>query len=170
MGGIAVRDLGTWRHLAGRFFGVLLARELDHSERLEVEELLRSEAEAAVYWAQPVADQRHGLQAARVLSRLAPGRSDLIRAALFHDAGKRHAGLGVWGRTVATLLAKLGLPTRGRFATYLNHGPLAADELGSAGVEAIVCDFARHHHATRPPSISSDDWDLLLQADHQRHA
>lgn len=86
-------------------------------------------------------------------------------AALVHDIGKRHAGLGVMGRSLVSALSKLGLPTGRRGQEYLSHGELGAVELEAAGIGGIAVDFARHHHGTRPDSIDSVTWRLLQQAD-----
>jgi hypothetical protein len=164
------RDVGSWWHLVKRFFEVATARPLDEVERATVESWIRNRGEAELFWAQAVADQRHAFRAARRLQDLTPSRADLIRAALLHDVGKRHAGLGILRRSLAGALTKLRLPVRGSFATYVAHGALAADELTTFHAEKIVIEFARHHHDGRPSSISRDDWSLLEQADGQGKA
>lgn len=158
--------LGSWRHLVRRFFDVAGSGPLRPAEREEVDGWLDREAERALFWAQPVADQRHALQTARRVAAEVPVRRELIRAALFHDIGKRHARLGIIGRSMASLLAKLGLPMRGRFAAYLDHGRLGAGDLAAVGAEPLVCEFALHHHGGRPPSIDAGDWRILQRADH----
>ena len=155
---------GTWRHLTARFFRVTVARPLDSSERQQVHALLRPE-EHVLFDTQPPIDQRHGFEAMESVRDARGDRIDLLRAALLHDVGKRHARLGVTGRVVATLLAKLHIPVGGRLRLYLEHGRLAADELEEIGAEPTVIDFARDHHGKRPASISVEDWTLLQQAD-----
>ncbi len=157
--------VGSWWHLARRFFEVATARTLNERERVSIDTWLRSTEESAVFYEQPVADQRHALRAAERMQSLAPDRRDLIRAALLHDVGKRHAGLGILLRSVAGALTKLGLPLRGRLRTYVEHGRLAADELAALGCEPVVIDFARYHHDRRPPTITEHDWGLLEQSD-----
>ena len=152
------------RHLAGRFFDVVGSQPLTPSEQHRVAELLRL-AEAPLFWSQPVADQRHGLASAEHVAQRLPDRRDLHRAALLHDVGKRHARLGVIGRTVASLIEILRLPARGRVHRYLHHGPIGADELAAAGAEEVVVAFARAHHGTRPASIPDPDWSALQAAD-----
>jgi putative nucleotidyltransferase with HDIG domain len=117
-----------------------------------------------LYLSQPVADQRHGLDSARLVVE-GGGSDEVAIAALFHDIGKRHARLGVLGRTTATLLDRLGLPTRGRLGVYLDHEELGAAELADLGFGPLVVDFARHHHGARPTTICQTDWDLLVAAD-----
>ncbi len=155
---------GTWRHLAARFFSVLSARSLDAGELERVASLLRP-AEQALFLAQPAIDQRHALDAATSIGGDLPDRVDLQRAALLHDVGKRHARLGVVGRVLATLAAKLRLAVRGRFRAYLDHGPMAARELADLGAEPVVVAYARYHHGPRPPGFSPGEWELLQRAD-----
>ena len=155
---------GTWRHLAARFFSVLGAGPLTDDERRRVAALLRP-AEVAPFLAQQDMDQRHALEAATRVADLFPDRTDLQRAALLHDIGKRHARLGVLGRVIASVAAKLGLGVRGRFRAYLEHGPAAAAELTELGAEPVVVAFARHHHDGRPDGIAASDWQVLTEAD-----
>jgi putative nucleotidyltransferase with HDIG domain len=152
------------RHLLRRFFEVLTARPLSPREQTEAASLLQ-DPERDIFWRQPAADQRHGLEAARRVLSVAPGRRDLARAALLHDVGKRHAGLGVIGRSLASGLELLHLPAPGRLDAYLRHGPIGAEELRSAGAEDLVVAFTEHHHGERPADIPEDHWALLLEAD-----
>lgn len=129
---------------------------------------LRSDAERAMFWDQPPADQRHGLGAARFVAQRRPDRLDLIRAALLHDTGKRHARLRILGRVLASLVRLTGRPGRGRIGTYLAHGPLAAGELAAAGAEPAVVEYARDHHGARPDAFPAADWAILEEADRVR--
>lgn len=152
-------------HLAGRFLDVTLARPLRPGEQAEVAALLRTEAERSMYWDQPRADQRHGLAAARLVRSARPRRTDLVRAALLHDVGKRRSRLGPMGRSLATVLGRFGIGGPARFVDYLDHGRIAARELDRAGAESLVVAFALHHHGERPEEISREDWELLQAAD-----
>jgi hypothetical protein len=161
--------LGGWGHLAARLFEVAGARELSPREQAEAAGLLRPE-ESRCFWAQPAADQRHGLAAARHVLRAAPGRRDLARAALLHDVGKRHARLGPLGRSFASALAKLGLPTGHRGRVYLEHPALGARDLQYSGAEPLVVAFARRHHQEPPPDVDLGDWELLRRSDRAKGA
>jgi putative nucleotidyltransferase with HDIG domain len=158
-------ELGSWAHLIGRFFQVVTAGPLTDGERRQVETWLDDEGESAVYWEQPVPDQRHGLESARLIATTRPDRRDLIRAGLLHDIGKRHSELGAVGRSLASLFAKLRVPVRGSWRRYLDHGALGAEELTRLGSGELSIEFARHHHQQRPATISEDDWELLQSAD-----
>jgi putative nucleotidyltransferase with HDIG domain len=128
---------------------------------------LRAEEEDP-YFAQPVADQRHGYRAA-LMAGVGSDRRQVIRAALLHDIGKRHSQLAVLGRSIVTGLAKLGVrpfPRGSRADLYLRHGEIAADELLSLGAEPLVVEFARWHHQSRPGSIDAETWNSLVSADH----
>ena len=154
----------SWSHLAARFLDVLTSRPLAGAEEIAVREWLRP-AELEAFFQQSVADQRHGLNCARFVASRQPNREDLIRSALLHDLGKRHARLGPIGRSLVTAWSKLGGRTRGRANVYVRHGEAGARELDATGAEALVRDFARYHHEERPQSIPEADWELLQAAD-----
>jgi hypothetical protein len=148
----------------------VLARPLSDHEREVVGDWIETDAEAVLFWAQSVADQRHGMVCALAVAETAPDRRDLIRAALFHDVGKQQAGLGVMARTLAGACIKLRVRVRGRLADHVEHGEWGGRMLSAAGAEDLVVSFARHHHGRRPPSIEVPDWELLQAADRVRAA
>jgi putative nucleotidyltransferase with HDIG domain len=154
---------GSLGHLSRRFVDVLLSTALDAAERTAVEMWLDN-GQAWVFFSQPNPDQRHGFRAALV-AIAGGGEMDVIRAALLHDVGKRHARLGVLGRTFATIAIRLGLPMTTRWRLYRDHGETAASELESLGCEGVIVDFARHHHGGRPLDIPTVTWNLLQLAD-----
>jgi hypothetical protein len=156
--------MGNIPHLIRRFLQVSRTRPLSPADQIEVVGFLQP-LEATLFWTQPAADQRHGLRCARTVARTAPGRRDLAAAALLHDLGKRGPALGPFTRSLASALALVRIPTCGRLAAYLEHGPAGAAELAAAGAEAIAVEYARHHHHQKPPEISRADWDLLAAAD-----
>ncbi|CAN5736027.1 hypothetical protein BH23ACT5_BH23ACT5_10920 [soil metagenome] len=158
--------LGGFGHLAARLVDVVTARALGRDERWRVRSWLATEHDEAAFFIQSNADQRHGYAAALVVESVEPGRVDLVRAALLHDIGKRHSNLGAMGRVCASLAMRMRLPLTKRWASYRDHGQLAAAELVES--EPIVVEFARAHHGERPDSIPQGEWDLLVRADSAR--
>ena len=153
-------------HLTRRFFGSIRARRPGPADQSLVADLL-TPAESEVFWTQPVPDMAHAVRSARAVRRLEPDRDDLSRAALLHDVGKRRSGIGTIRRSIATACAILRIPTGGRMARYLRHGEIGARELEELGCEALVVQFARHHHGPRPDHVDEADWNALLAADHE---
>lgn len=156
-------DLGSWSHLARRFFDVLTARPLDPEESSWVAERL-SPGELALFTAQSPADQRHGYETGVAVA--ACGDSELVRAALVHDVGKARSGLGVAGRVAASVAVRLHLPLRGRFAAYRDHDLLGAADLAAAGSPPRVVEHAATHHG-RPGTgaLAAEDRRILAAAD-----
>lgn len=155
---------GTWAHLAKRYREAVASAPLSPEERSWVESLLTG-PERAAFAEQPTADQRHGYEAARVAdTSLAADRSG-VRAALLHDIGKRHAGLGLPGRAVASVAIRLRLPLWERARTYRDHGRIGSEELSAWGAEPLVVEFARSHHGARPHSIEEAVWEALRETD-----
>lgn len=154
---------GSWLHLGRRFTISLGVRALTPHE-LDVLSAVLTEAEVALFGRQSDLDQRHGYQSA-VFAQNAGGSPEMVRAAALHDIGKRHAGLGVVGRVVASIVIKLGLPTRRRIDLYRRHGQLGAAELLEIGSPDLVVTYTRHHHDARPTSFDARTWGLLTAAD-----
>lgn len=154
---------GDWRHLGRRFFSALAADPLDDSEQASLSAVL-APSEMRLFLEQPRIDQRHGLDS-MMFAADRTGDRDVLRAATLHDIGKRHAGLGVTGRVLASICLKLGIPVRGRFRIYRDHGPIGAAELESIGSPRIAVEYARHHHGRRPDDVHAQMWSLLSEAD-----
>lgn len=151
-------------HLAARFFRSLWSRRPGvDAQRLVADHL--SVGESEVFWRQPVPDLDHALRGVSHVREAAPGRSDLVRAFLLHDVGKRHSRLGTLRRAIVTGLALLHLPVGGRGRAYLDHASIGAEELRALGCEGIVVEFAGGHHGPCPPGADATDWDVLVAAD-----
>lgn len=123
------------------------------------------DSEAPLFWAQQVADQRHGLETARKLAKSHPEDLELIRAGLLHDVGKSEIRISAFGRTFATLGAILGVRLPRRYARYRDHGAIGGRLLAGLGAEGLVVAFASHHPAAAPPGTDAGRWQLLLDAD-----
>lgn len=157
--------LGSWAHLAGRLVDVVFARPLTPAEmawlsaRLDLSEL-------DLFLSQGVPDRRHGYTAGRHVEAAAPERADLIRAAVLHDVGKRHARLGVIGRVLASLALRLRIPVRGRYALYRDHGALGASDLARIGSPSVVVEYAdTHHGGSAGGSLSTAERRILDASD-----
>ena len=156
--------LGSLSHLVTRFFDVVFAKPLSKSEKAAVVGWL-SENEAKLFFEQPFFDQRHSYHAGLKVVAAGVKEISIIKAALLHDVGKRHCGLGAIGRSIATVWLALKLPAPVRFHRYGEHGELGAVELEAIGCQPVVVEFARHHPNHRPPTISPATWNLLRRAD-----
>jgi hypothetical protein len=154
---------GSLGHLARRFFEVLTARPLGASEIEEIRSWL-TPGESWLFFSQVTADQRHGYQAAVVAREGGLGATG-VSAALLHDIGKRHARLGVMGRTCASLAIKARLPLTRRWRLYRDHGETGSRELEAVRSDPLVVAFALHHHGDRPKTIPAGTWEVLVIAD-----
>ncbi len=155
-------------HLMRRALSSVRARPLTPREEAEVAGLLEDRL-AALFWEQPVMDQRHGIDAARFVLERRPGDRQLACAALLHDVGKRHSRLGIAGRVVATLFALVRIRAPGRYGVYLNHAHLGAEDLEAAGADELTIAYARHQDAPGRGMIPADSWALLKEADGEKH-
>lgn len=155
---------GSLGHLSARFFDVLLSKPLSTNEIRAVAHWLNPNL-TTIFFDQPSEDQRHGYHAALVVISEGCSLGNVIEAALLHDVGKRHSGLGLIGRSIASVFIWLGIPMPTRMAMYRDHGVAAVSELASAGASDLSVEFARHHHGSRPPGIEPEIWNLLQLAD-----
>lgn len=123
-------------------------------------------SEREIFLAQDSRDQRHGFNAGSFVASLLPADPAAIKAAALHDIGKRHANLGALGRSVASILIKLGLPLTRRMSMYRDHGDIGAADLAAIGSDDIVVSFTRSHHHECPAEFDPSLWKLLQEADH----
>ena len=129
------------------------------------------------------ADQRHALGVARAVEPrldeiVADRRSVVMAAAVLHDVGKTAAGLGTYGRSVATMsglvggydMAEVWQDRSGftrRVGLYLRYGDLGADMLRLAGSDPWVVAWSVEHHLPAELwSIPIDVGEILAEADH----
>lgn len=179
-GPTAHRRQATAAHLAGRFFGALLARAPDRAEQAWVAARL-APAEFELWRRMSRPDRRHALAVARTVAGGLPGggadRGPLVAAALLHDVGKVTAGLGTWARVGATVIGGLGGRSRAedwtrrggpraRIGAYLRHPALGAELCRQAGSDPLVCAWAAEHHLPVARwSVPADVGALLKAAD-----
>ncbi len=147
--------MATARHLVRRFLGSLAPRRLTAEECTWVAGHL-TEAEAELFDRMGRADQRHALGVAqRAAGALGDEASTpVVAAALLHDVGKIEAGLGTYGRVMATLSARVAghdmaeawSHTSGmtrRIGLYLRHEELGADMLELADSDPLTVALVR---------------------------
>ena len=106
-------------------------------------------------------DQRHAFE---VQARIQDS-AQCVEAALLHDIGKTESGLGAVARSLATLWRGVGLPTKGRWKSYLDHGLLGADMLAELEADDLAVAFTRFHPGSPPGEIDRAVWQLLEDAD-----
>jgi hypothetical protein len=164
-------------HRARRFFSSLFGGA-PPAEDLAWAEGLLEPAEQKAFARMSNNDRRHSIGVARAvaahlddvgLAEDDPGARWILTAALTHDVGKSVAGLGTYGRVVATLSGWVGghdmaatwADTRGftrKVGLYLQYGELGADVLRLAGSDERVVAWAVEHH------LPEEDWTVPLDA------
>ena len=149
------------RHLAARFFGVLLSDPLGPSAQDDVNTILAQQL-ASLFWDQDPIDQRHAYDVAMRVRHFLGNDDAALEAALLHDIGKRHSDLGAIARSLATIGDNLHLPLPDRWRRYRDHGPLGASDLVASGASPLTVAFARGEVG---PGIDQDVWDALREAD-----
>ena len=142
-----------WAHLARRFLGSLRPGGPSPADESWAQAHL-TVGERGVWRSMSGADRRHAVGVARAtVDQLGiDAGTEVVAAALLHDAGKVESGLGTSGRVAATLLAAARGRDRigGRMGAYLRHDALGADLLRRAGSAPVAVTWAAEHHL--PPS------------------
>lgn len=158
--------MGRLRHLVRRFGGSVWPGGPEPADEDWARSLLNEE-ERRLWTAMSGPDRRHAVAVARHVERsLGPdGPDTVLVAALLHDVGKIVAGLGTYGRVVATLsaavagedTARLWASGRGltrRVGLHLDYPELGVDLLELAGSDPLVIAWSREHHD--PP----EEWSI----------
>jgi len=155
-------------HLGRRFVRALSSRPPRDRDVAWVSGILEP-AELELWRSLPNHDRRYTIRVAKdVETRLAgteyAGQPRWLAAALLHDVGKLDAGLGVVGRSVATVMGAVAGPVRvdrwaqtsgfrRRAAWYLHHDDRGADRIRAAGGREEAARWASaHHHPSRWPA------------------
>jgi len=153
-------------HLTRRFFGSLRPGGPSREQEAWVASVLSNE-ELKLWARMSSADRRHAVGVSRDVERRLGNEATkpVLAAALLHDVGKVTAGLGTYGRVVATLAGSAaghdmaGAWTEGkgftrRVGLYLQHPKLGADMLAMAGSDPLTVTWTREHH------LPEDEWTL----------
>lgn len=156
--------MGEAGHLVKRFFGSLIPVGPSKADTAWVHDQLLEE-ERDIWRRMSRQDRRHAAGVARRVEQALGEEATrpVLAAALLHDCGKVVAGLGTYGRVIATLSVKVAghdiatawSETRGftrRVGLYVEHPRLGADLLGLAGSAPLTVAWAAEHHL--PP----EDW------------
>jgi hypothetical protein len=155
-------------HLVRRFVRALWPGPPRARDVAWVEGILEP-GELALWRELPRHDRRYSIRVAKdVEGRLAgaayAGQSRWLAVALLHDVGKLDAGLGVVGRSVATVMgaaagrARVDRWTsstgfRRRVGAYLHHDERGAERIRAAGGRDEAARWALvHHHRDRWPA------------------
>lgn len=144
-----------------------------------------SEAEAALFWAMNLPDQRHALNvcytALKLLKQYQHGnRITVIKSALLHDVGKVRGDVSTIDKIITVMAHKLaphwacawGRPGRGSkitnlrhaFYTYFHHPEKSYSLLEAIGVDPVITDIVRRHHEA-PARKDSPELTILREAD-----
>jgi hypothetical protein len=141
-----------------QFFGGMFAR-VSAEERHEADAVLNPAARAWFH-SLPRDLQWHGLQVMHDLKRAGVDRSDVLAAALLHDAGKAEGPNGPLVRTFNVLAFRLApdwsarrkeIDYRGArgldrvLAIAHQHPAIAAEHAMQCGCDLITIDLIRHH-------------------------
>jgi hypothetical protein len=148
-------------HLARRFVRALWPGPPGEPDVVWVAGILEP-AELALWRSLPNHEQRYTIRVAKLVeARLAgteyAGQPRWLAVALLHDVGKLDAGLGVLGRSVATVMGTVAGPARvdrwartsgfrRRAAWYLHHDDRGADRIRAAGGRDEAARWAWAHH------------------------
>jgi hypothetical protein len=140
-------------HLAKRFLGSLsTAPPAAEDEAWAMTHLTNAEAEL---WSRmAVQDRRHSIEVARRFAELRPDATQgEMAGALLHDAGKRQAGLGTFGRVVATIVG----PRTTRFREYHDHELIGAEWAALADADAATVELIRGEGPAAADLRAADD-------------
>jgi hypothetical protein len=175
-------------HRARRFLRTLVARRPRPAD-LEWASSQLTGPEQRLFAKMSTADRAHSIEVARAVEAnlerlgLQPGDEEarwILAAALTHDVGKTVAGLGTYGRVMATLSAAAGGSDMGphwaekrgmtrRIGLYLQYPTLGADLLAMAGSdERVVAWAAEHHEPEESWTVPLEAGRLLVAADDEQ--
>jgi hypothetical protein len=144
-----------------QFFGGVLAR-LSAEDRREADAVLNPLAREWFH-SLPRDLQWHGLQVMHDLKRAGVDRSDVLAAALLHDAGKAEGPNGPLVRTFSVLARHLAPDWSARrkgidyhqargidrvLAVAYQHPVIAAEKAAACGCDPVTIDLIRHHQDT----------------------
>lgn len=159
-------------HLVRRFFGSVIPGGPSATDATwATEQLLPGEVELWQHMSR--VDRRHAAGVARRTERALGAQAirPVLAAALLHDVGKVDAGLGTYGRVIATLSAKVAGRDQAEawshatgftrnVGLYLRHSEIGAESLEMAGSDPLTVSWAREHH------LPESQWTVPVEVGH----
>lgn len=128
--------MGSLVHLARRWMTSLSGAPPSPADEVWAESHLSSR-ELMLWRQMGNVDRRHAVLVARrfLLRRPEATRAEMV-AALLHDVGKVHSGLGTTARVLATVIG----PRTARFRAYHDHEAIGIAMLRDAGSDPVTID------------------------------
>ncbi len=143
----------TAGHLARRFATSLSRRSPSAADDAWARHWL-TPAEAELWRSMSNADRRHSIEVARRFLARRPSATPAEAAgALLHDVGKLDAGLGTFGRVVATVVG----PRTDRFRRYHDHEAIGGRWLAAAGSDPVTVELVAGVGAAAADLRAADD-------------
>ncbi len=140
-------------HLARRFAGSLSSAPPPAADDAWATSFMTG-PEAALWHRLSNADRRHAVAVARRFADRRPLASrEEMAAACLHDVGKLDAGLGTFGRVIATVVG----PRTARFRTYHDHEEIGARWLAERGSSPVTVALVRREGEAAPDLDWADD-------------
>ena len=140
-------------HLARRFAGSLSSAPPPAADDTWATSFM-TEAESELWHRLSNADRRHAVAVARRFAERRPAASrEEMAAACLHDVGKLEAGLGTFGRVVATIVG----PRTARLRTYHDHEEIGARWLEERASSPVTVALVRRQGPAAADLEWSDD-------------
>ena len=137
-------------HLARRFAGSLSSAPPPTEDDAWATSFM-TDPEAELWHRLSNADRRHAVAVARRFAERRPTACrEEMAAACLHDVGKLEAGLGTFGRVIATVVG----PRTARFRTYHDHEEIGARWLEERASSPVTVELVRR----QGPAATDLEW------------
>lgn len=144
---------GPVAHLARRFVGSLSTAAPPAEDDAWATSFMTA-AEAELWLRLSNVDRRHAVAVVRRFHDRRPdARREETAGAFLHDVGKLQAGLGTWGRVVATVVG----PRTARFRVYHDHEAIGARWLAERGSSPVTVALVRREGPAAADLAWADD-------------
>lgn len=140
-------------HLVRRFATSLSSRPPSAADLAWVSSIL-GEPGWSLWTQMSVPDRRHSVLVARRFAEAEPSAPQTaVAGVLLHDVGKVAAGLGTFGRVVATVVGRHGR----RFRTYGEHERIGAEMARAAGLAESTAELIEGRGPWAPALRAADE-------------